>query len=256
MTRGPFPGDERSAAVAEGASPRDRARAIREVGDGVRDAAAVAPSFAIYGAVWGSLASQAGLSVAASLAMSVFVCAGTTQFAVLPLMTTGASTGALLATTYITSLPNYLMAASLAPFFTGLSRPRLALLAHGISNSTYALALGRFARCAPSAAYFAGATLAIYFAWCAGTFAGALLGARLPDPARYGLDFVFPAVFIAIAARAVRSRRDWAIAGVASVLAVATAAWFDGTWHIAVAGLGAPLLGLIPLERSRARHRR
>jgi predicted branched-subunit amino acid permease len=242
--------------VGEGSSRLRAAGAHAEVREGVRDAAAIAMSFAIYGAVWGSLATRAGLSVSASLAMSVFVCAGTTQFAVLPLMSGGASVTALLVTTYITGLPNYLMAASLAPYFTGLSRPRLGLLAHGISNSTYALAIDRFARRPPSALYFLGSTLAVYAAWCAGTFAGALVGARLPDPARYGLDVVFPAVFIAIAARAIRSPREWAIAGTAAVLALAAASSLGGTWHIAIAGLGASLLGLGPDPGFRAVTRR
>ena len=42
-------------------------------------------------------------------------------------------------TTYIVNLRHYLMAASLAPYFAHLSRGRLALLAHGITDESYAL---------------------------------------------------------------------------------------------------------------------
>lgn len=218
----------------------------RELAVGLRQAVAVVPSFAIYGAVWGSLARQSGLSAGEAVAMSVFVCAGTAQFAVLPVLGAGAPLWVLVMTTYIVNLPNYLMAASLAPYFTGLSRGRLALLAHGISNSTYALTLARFADNPANPVYFVGSTIAVYLAWCVGTLVGAVLGERIPDPQRFGLDFVFPAVFIAIAARAIRSRRDWLVAGVAAALAVAVAWQAGGTWHIAIAALGASLIGLWP----------
>ena len=217
---------------------------LRELSVGLRDAATVMPSFGIYGAVWGSLAREAGFSVSDSVAMSVLVCAGTAQFAVLPVLSTGASVWTLVMTTYIVNLPNYLMAASLAPYFTGFSRGRLALLAHGISNSTYALTQARFARNPANATYFISCTVAVYLAWCLGTLVGALLGDRIPDPQKFGLDFVFPAVFIAIAARTIRSRRDWAVAGVAAIAAVALAWQVGGTLHIAVAGLGAAILAM------------
>jgi 4-azaleucine resistance transporter AzlC len=220
-----------------------------ELSLGFRESVAIALSFAVYGAVWGNLARQAGLSTAESVAMSIFVCAGTAQFAVLPGLLAGASLWSLAITTYIVNLPNYLMAASLAPHLTGLSRLRLALLAHGISNSTYALTQARFARHRPYAAYFVGSTLAVYGAWCGGTLVGALLGERIPDPRTLGLDMVFPAVFIAIAIRTIRSARDWVVAVGAAVVAVAVAWRFGGTWHIAVAGVGASLIGLWP-ERS------
>lgn len=212
----------------------------------MRAALAVASSFGIYGAVWGRLARETGLSVGESVAMSLLVCAGTAQFALLPALAAGAPAWTLVMTTYVVNLPNYLMAASLAPYFTGLSRVRLALLAHGISNSTYALAVARFSRYPASAPHFVGSTVAVYGAWCLGTVIGALVGDRIPDPRALGLDFVFPAVFLAIAARAIRSRRDWLTAIVSAALAVAVASRAAGTWHVAVAAVAASLLGLWP----------
>ena len=54
----------------------------------------------------------------------------------------GAPAWLLVVTTYIVNLRHYLMAASLAPYFAHLSRGRLALLAHGISDESYALTHG------------------------------------------------------------------------------------------------------------------
>ena len=114
---------------------------------GVRDAATtVVPSVVAYGAVWGGLARQGGLSLGEIVAMCLLVSAGTAQFVALPMLTAGAPAWLLVVTTYVVNLRHYLMAASLAPFFTGLSRGRLALLAHGVTDESYALTLARFGR--------------------------------------------------------------------------------------------------------------
>jgi 4-azaleucine resistance transporter AzlC len=221
------------------------AGARAEAWTGVRDAlTTVVPSIVAYGVVWGGLARQAGLSLGELLAMSLFVSAGTAQFVALPMLQTGAPAWLLVVTTYIVNLRHYLMAASLAPYFAHLSRGRLAVLAHGISDESYALTMGRFARHPAHPAYFAGAAAATFAAWYTGAALGGILGGRIPDPHRYGLDFVFPAVFIAILARTLQAPWQWAVAGVAAAVALLVTSVVGGTWHIAVAGLGASLLGV------------
>jgi 4-azaleucine resistance transporter AzlC len=213
------------------------------------------PSILAYGAVWGGLARQAGLSFGELVAMCLLVTAGTAQFVALPMLQAGAPPWLLVVTTYIVNLRHYLMAASLAPYFAHLSRGRLALLAHGISDESYALTMARFARQPAHPAYFAGSSVATYAAWYTGAVAGGILGGRIPDPHRYGLDFVFPAVFIAILARTIQAPWQWAVAAAAGAVALAAKAAVGGTWHIAVAGLGASMLGMWLAPRAAAGHR-
>ena len=47
--------------------------------------------------------------------------------------------------------------------------------------------------------FIAGITVPIYLIWVLGTLVGALLGNLIEDPARYGLDFAFVGIFIALA---------------------------------------------------------
>jgi 4-azaleucine resistance transporter AzlC len=176
--------------------------------------------------------------------MSLLVSAGTAQFVALPMLQAGAPGWLLVLTTYIVNLRHYLMAASLAPSFAHLSRARLAVLAHGISDESYALTMARFARQPAHPAYYAGTAAATFVAWYTGATLGGVLGGRIPDPHRYGLDFVFPAVFIAILARTIHAPWQWAVAGAAAGLALAVKGMVGGTWHIAVAGLGASALGV------------
>jgi 4-azaleucine resistance transporter AzlC len=203
-----------------------------------------------YGIVWGGLARQAGLSLGELVAMCVLVTAGTAQFVALPMLQAGAPAWLLVVTTYIVNLRHYLMAASLAPYFARLSRGRLALLAHGVTDESYALTMARFTRHPAHPAYFAGSATATYVAWYVGAIAGGLLGGRIPDPHRYGLDFVFPAVFVAILARTIQAPWQWAVAGVAAAVALSVKAALGGTWHIAVAGLGASALGVWLVPRA------
>jgi 4-azaleucine resistance transporter AzlC len=212
---------------------------------GVRDTlTTVVPSILAYGVVWGGLARQAGLSLGELIAMCVLVCAGTAQFVALPMLQAGAPPWLLVVTTYVVNLRLNLMAASLAPYVARLSRGRLALLAHGVTDESYAITMARFATHRPHPAYFAGSAATTYVAWWVGAAAGGLLGGRIPDPHRYGLDFVFPAVFIAMLARTIQAPWQWAVAAVAAVVALAVKATLGGTWHIALAGLGASALGI------------
>ena len=69
-------------------------------------------------------------------------------------------------------------------------------------------------------------------------------------PERYGLDFAFPAVFLALVAVQLRRRADWLVAIGAAVLAVALALILPGNWHIVVAGLAVSLLAasVLPVD--------
>ena len=51
-------------------------------------------------------------------------------------------------------------------------------------------------------------------------------------------------MFIAILARTIRAPWQWAVAGVAAAVAIAVKVAIGGTWHIALAGLGASALGI------------
>jgi predicted branched-subunit amino acid permease len=57
-----------------------------------------------------------------------------------------------------------------------------------------------------------GGGLVLYACWVGGTALGALVGDRLGDPERYGLDAAFPALFLALLVPQVTSRRALAAA--------------------------------------------
>src|SRR2546428_749084 len=81
---------------------------------------------------------------------------------------------------------------------------------------------------------------------------GTLLGGLVADPARWGLDFAFPAVFLALAVSQLHSRADWLAALVSAVLALGIALVLPGNWHIVITGVGVSTVGALVLDRDAA----
>jgi branched chain amino acid efflux pump len=218
------------------------------VRDGVLASLALIPSVFVYGTVFGGLAVQAGLTGAQVLGMSVLVFAGASQFVAVPMIAGGAPAVAIVLTTYVVNMRHYLMAATLAPSFRGFSRGWLALIAHVINDESFAVAVARSRP--PDAWIYVGSAGAIAGAFVIGVAVGIGLGGLVAPPERYGLDFAFPAVFLALVAVQLRQRADWLVAVSAAVLALALALVLPNNWHIVVAGLVVSFLGalVLPVE--------
>lgn len=219
---------------------------VRAFAEGITGSFPLVPSVFVYATVWGGLARQAGLSLGEIALMCVIVTAGASQFVAVTMIATGAPPLAVIVTTYIVNMRHYLMAATLAPAFRGFPRRWLALIAHGINDESFALAVAR--RNPPDPRFFLGSVVAVYGSFITGALIGAILGGLVTDPARYGLDFAFPAVFLALVAVQLRRRGDWAVAGGAAMLALGIAWRVPGNWHIVVAGLAASGVGALVMR--------
>jgi predicted branched-subunit amino acid permease len=83
-------------------------------------------------------------------------------------------------------------------------------------------------------AFLVGAGAALYVGWTIATVIGTLTGAAIHDPARWGLDFAFVAVFLALLtslAKGWRSLRPWALAAAAAITANRL---LPGNWYVLV----------------------
>jgi 4-azaleucine resistance transporter AzlC len=199
--------------------------------------------FAI-GLVFGVLAGQAGLSAAESVLMSALVFSGATQFVVLGLWAAPLPVAAIVLTTLVVNLRYVLMSATLAPWFSGLSR----LKAYGsiffLADENWALAMGEHAKGRRDAAFLIGGGLAMFASWTVSSLVGRTVGGALEDPARWGLDFAFTAVFLALLAGLWRGRKSdllpWVVA---AAVAVAAHLILPGQWYVLLGGLAGSLAG-------------
>ncbi len=211
---------------------------------GVLATAPLAPGVVAFGLLYGVMARQVGFSPWDAWAMSIIVHAGSAQFTALG-MWEAAGAIPIILTTLVVNLRHLLMGASMAPHLRGLSPLWRALLALWMSDESYALTIAEYERGRGSHWYFLGANVGIYLAWPTSGLVGALFGAAIPDPGRYGLDLVFPLAFLGLLTAFLKDRIGVTVALAAGGMALAGTFLLPGRWYIIVAGLLGSGLGLV-----------
>ncbi|HEX6062037.1 MAG TPA: AzlC family ABC transporter permease [Candidatus Limnocylindria bacterium] len=191
---------------------------------------------------FGIVARQSGLSQAEIVAMSVFVFAGASQFAMVQLFKDGVAWPLIVATVFLINLRHLLMAAALRPHFARVPVARRLLAAYVLTDEAFAMAIGWFRRGRIELAYYATFAVALYVLWNVATVIGMLLGPSIGEPRRFGVDFAITATFIAIVALGVRRRSDVTVALAAALLASALAYVGASAVAVVTAGALAPLL--------------
>lgn len=212
---------------------------------GARRALPLAISGLADGLVFGVLARQAGMSLGEALLMSGAVFAGTAQFVALGLWTAPLPVVALAATTLVVNARHLLMGATLAPHLGRLSPPRRYGSAFFLTDETWALALRERALGTLDGAFILGGGLALFASWVMSTAGGYLAGLVLRDPARWGLDFVFPALVVALLAGMWRGRATLLPWVVAAAVALAATVLLPGKWYILLGGIAGAVVGAL-----------
>jgi predicted branched-subunit amino acid permease len=90
--------------------------------------------------------------------------------------------------------------------------------------------------------------MGVYSIWAVASLAGALLGAAVPDPVRYGLDLVFPLTFLGLLFNFLKDRKGVVVALVSGGVALLGAQYLPGKWYVIIAGLMGSGLGLLMEE--------
>ena len=213
--------------------------------EGARRSVPMALSVFAYGAVFGVLARQAGLSLGEASLMSGLVCAGSSQFIVLDLWKQPLPVVAITITALVVNLRYLLMGAALAPHLWGLPASKAYASAFFMGDENWALTVREFAGGRRDAAYLLGRGLTLFLTWVSATAIGNALGAGIYDPARWGLDFAFTAVFVALLAGIWRGKSDalpWIAAGAVSL---AASYLLPGKWHILLGGMAGSVVGAV-----------
>ena len=167
---------------------------------------------------FGVLAVAAGASVLQACAMSALTFTGASQFSFVSVIGAGGSVAGALPPALVLGARNGVYAVSLKQILRG-GRARHALDAHLVIDESTALSHAQ-ADPAQRRRAFHAAALSVFVCWNAGTLLGAVLGTGLGDPRDYGLDAIFPAVFLALLVPQLRRRGAPAAAVTGAVLGV------------------------------------
>ena len=218
---------------------------------GARDGAPFVLIMAPFGALFGLLASEAGLPLDQVLVFSSLVIAGAAQFTTLTLMEDGVPLAIAVISGLAVNLRMMMYSAALTPHFGPAPIWQRTLIAYLLVDQTYALSATRFEEVSWSTrqkvAYFTGTALYVFPAWVGSTLLGALAGERLPE--WLALDFALPLAFIALVAPMLRSVAHVA-AALVSVIGTLAFAWVPSNLGLLIAAALAMMVGA-EIERRR-----
>lgn len=184
---------------------------------GAKRAAGVVAGFLPIAMSFGAIAVQSGVTSLATIAMSVWIFAGASQFAVIEAINQGLPWLSIVLTVLIINLRHMPMSLSIQRIYGGFSKPQQWVLSHGLVDETFALEMTE----APQPfLYYLGMHLTCWASWVIGTVIGTQFGLLIPQ---HWLAFALPSLFLCLLVNGVRDAwtRSTAIAtgvGIALVL--------------------------------------
>jgi 4-azaleucine resistance transporter AzlC len=192
-----------------------------------------------FGLAYAVTARDAGLSLVETQALSVLVFAGSAQFSAVGLFARGAGGAEIVLTALLLNVRHVLYGMTIGPKLR-LRGMRRAAGAYLLTDEAFGVVVAQEDRSFP---FLLGVELSLFVSWNLATLAGAIAGASIPDPARYGVDLVFPLAFLALLVPMLRVRVELLVAVVAGLLAWAISRVSTGGLPILIPGVACSLLG-------------
>ena len=175
-----------------------------------------------FGMIYGALAINSGLPIAAAQATCAIVFAGASQFAMVQLMGASASPWVIILTVAVLNLRHMLYSATIAPAIQHLSGRWKAVLAYFLTDEVFAVSILKLNRegISPNGHwYFLGAGIGLWSSWQLSSAAGIFMGAAIPST--WPLDFALALTFIAMVVPAIKNHAELAAALASGICAVA-----------------------------------
>ncbi len=148
-----------------------------------------------FGVTFGVIARAAGMGAVAPIVMSATTFAGSAQFAAVSVLSAAGSVATAVTAAVLLNARYAPIGVSVAPYLTGPWWSRL-LRGQLVVDESWVIAAEGDGRFNPRVLLGAGLTL--YVAWIGGTTIGVLFGNLIGNPASWGLDAAFPALFLAL----------------------------------------------------------
>lgn len=175
--------------------------------DDLRDVLALASAVGVVGASFGAIAASAGIPPALTVAMSLLVFAGGSQFLVVSVVAAGGSPVAAVVAGLLINARHLPFGLAMAPV-VGPSWPARLLGAHILIDESVAFARARPGGGARRAFWTSGVALFVF--WNVGTVVGLVGGSSVPDTDAVGIDAAFPAALLALLLPGLRPGRGGA----------------------------------------------
>jgi 4-azaleucine resistance transporter AzlC len=211
---------------------------------GVLAAVPIVLGYIPVGFAFGVLAEKAGLSLFNTIMMSLVVYAGSAQLIAVGLFASGLTPLSIILTTFIVNLRHLLFSAAIFPHVAQWRKRELAGFAFELTDESFALHATRFDLYAVDKGEVFAINLTAHAAWLLGSGLGAAAGRMVSEIEPFGLDYVLPAMFIALLVMQIKQQSHiWAtlMAGIVSVVLLLLG---FSQWHVIFATVIGATLGV------------
>ena len=196
-----------------------------------------------FGALFGALAIENGLTAWDALAMSLFIFAGASQLVGLELFGQHIPGWIIVMSIFAVNFRHILYSAAIGHHFAKWSRMQQAVGYFFLIDPTFAESEQRAEKGESiQFSWYLGLVTATYLVWNLLTWLGAIFGNFLQDSYRWGIDFILPIYFMGLVL-GFRRRSFWlpvvVVSASASILASKT---IGSPWHVSVGATAGVLL--------------
>jgi 4-azaleucine resistance transporter AzlC len=205
-----------------------------------------------FAIAFAALAREAGFSFLETQAMSLFIMAGSSQLAIVNLVSAGAGFVSVVITTAIINLRHVLYGLSLDKLWPRRTKPPRPVLAFFLVDESYGMTVKDSLNGEGKDAYFLGSGVCMYMGFNLGTFAGALAGGKLAEATNLGLDFIFPLTFLLLLIPLLKRRADFVVAALSTVFVLALDGRVSSGAALLIAVLSAIVAGSLIFDRQTA----
>ena len=210
----------------------------------VRDALGIGIASGAYALSFGAISTTAGLNLLQTVALSVVMFTGASQFALVGVLGAGGSVWAGAATAALLGTRNSLYGVRLSSLLAGRGLNK-AFAAHFVIDETTAMAIARDSATDSRYAFWA-TGISVFMLWNLGTLIGALATHALPNPKVLGLDAAPPAAFLALVAPRLRAREPMVIALLAAVITLVVLPFVPAGLPLLIVAAIVVVIGLRP----------
>ena len=201
-----------------------------------------------YGISFGAISLAGGLDFWQTMALSMLMFTGGSQFGLIGVVAGGGAPLAGAATAIMLGARNALYSLSLAELLRVRGWRRM-LTAQLVIDESTAMSLGRDSERAARLGFYS-TGIGVFVLWNLGTAIGLLGASWLAEPRVLGLDAAAPAAFLALLAPRLRGREAWAVALAAAMVALIAVPFVPVGFPVLIAALVGVVAGLLPVRPS------
>jgi predicted branched-subunit amino acid permease len=210
---------------------------LHEARAGLREAVPIVIVIVPFGAVFGTVAFQAKLTLAETIGFSAFLYAGASQLAAVQMVAIGAPLWAVLLSIVAVNFRHVLYSASLGRVLTRFSVAQKAAAFYLLVDPVFGAAEARAATKPLTRSFYFVYAVTLYVAWLLSCWLGYVFGRLIDDPHALGLDFILPVYFLALVTDFRKRAKFFAVAAISALTSCLLYVTVGPPWHVTFGGL-------------------